>query len=128
MKHVLVIDDDRAIHLAVSYALKGLPFEVVQALNGTEGLQSAQADPPGLIYLDLNMPGMNGVETLRRLRAQGCVSPLYILTAFSALFETELKQARDDGLDFEIMQKPAERDTIREVTQGALGPPGKTRE
>ena len=73
-----------------------------------------------LVFLNLNMPGLNGVETLRELRARDKNVPVYIQTAFHAAFADQLRQAAKDGMDFEILKKPLGSDQIVSITKGIL--------
>ena len=118
---ILVVDDDEAVRDAFKLALEDLPFTVLTAANGEEGLAVRQQQPVDLVYLDLKMPGIDGVETLRRLRAMGCTCRVYIVTGFADEFFIRLREAKDEGLDFELIRKPLERDQIREATAAVLG-------
>ena len=59
-----------------------------------------------LIYIDLKMPDMNGVETLRSLQANLTTASVYLMTAYYGEFENELRTAQEEGLQFELMKKP----------------------
>jgi len=121
MKRLLVIDDDPAVRGAFELALEGEPYEIAVAENGEDGLERARRDCPDLVYLDLKMPGMNGVETLRRLRQEGFRGRVHILTAFADEFMHELSRVMEEGLDFELIRKPLAREGIRKVTASVLG-------
>lgn len=77
---VLVVDDDRRIGSLLRRALVTEGYDVDVALDGLEGLQVAQDRPPDLVILDVLMPGIDGIEVCRRLRANGPV-PILMLTA-----------------------------------------------
>lgn len=83
--HVLVVDDDPDILLITSKALKGLPFEttISTAVDGIRALEIIERDVPDMVVLDLNMPGMDGFEVCRRLRAgmRTTFVPVLMLTA-----------------------------------------------
>jgi CheY-like chemotaxis protein len=66
--HILLIDDDEASRYVLSRALAELRCDVVEAGTGTEGLLRARNRIPDLIFLDLNLPEMSGVEVLQRLK------------------------------------------------------------
>lgn len=81
MKRILVIDDDPAV---TSLLQRGLAFEgfaVDIASTGEEGLVVTREQPPDLIILDIMMPGIGGLEVLRRLRQAGMSIPVLMLTA-----------------------------------------------
>jgi CheY-like chemotaxis protein len=68
MARVLVVDDEPdAVELLQEF-LTGKGYEVLTAANGNEALQKLKAERPHLILLDVRMPGMNGLEALRRIR------------------------------------------------------------
>ena len=68
MKHILIIDDDDNVRAAFMEALACPDYHVYEAKSGLAGLESVMAQRPDLVFLDLKMPGMNGAETLARLR------------------------------------------------------------
>jgi len=66
---ILVVDDDDGIRLVMKAILEQDGFTIVEAGDGESALEIALADPPDLIFLDLMMPGIDGIEVLKRLRA-----------------------------------------------------------
>jgi two-component system, NarL family, nitrate/nitrite response regulator NarL len=78
---VLLIDDHALVRKGIEELLTSRGVEVVGSVgNGEEGILRAQADTPDLILLDIKMPGMNGIETLEKLRAVGVLTPVLMLT------------------------------------------------
>ena len=124
---VLVIDDEESVRDAFVDALEGMPLVVETACDGREGLEKARSDPVDLIFLDLKMPGMDGVEVLRKIREADEAVPVYVITAFYAEFLSRLQAAEDEGLVFQLLCKPIGQEAIRKVTAtilGYLGPEG----
>ena len=121
MKRVLVIDDDDAVRSAFRLALDDVNADIVTSESGERGLHVAGSDGVDLIFLDLKMPGMDGVDTLKQLRANGCVAPIFVVTGFAEEFMARLRSAAEQGLDFEVMRKPLERNDIRSVVTAVLG-------
>jgi len=80
-------------------------------------------EPYDLIFLDLKMPGMNGVETLRELRKLDMDVPVYIITAFYGEFFDQLRTAEKDAISFEVMKKPVGADQISLVARSILDGP-----
>lgn len=78
---VLVVDDEPSIVDAVATALGYAGFEVDRAASGTEALTSAARCAPDAVVLDIMMPGVDGVEVCRHLRACGIDAPVLFLTA-----------------------------------------------
>ena len=78
---ILVVEDDSAVALALEVALRGEGYLPVLAGSGDEGLKIGLAEAPDLLILDVRLPGIDGFELLRRLRAGGSKAPVIILTA-----------------------------------------------
>jgi DNA-binding response OmpR family regulator len=79
-QRVLVVDDDPTVREVVCRYLETAGFAVEAADDGQVGLDAALADPPDLVVLDLMLPGLDGLEVFRRLRAAAPV-PVVMLTA-----------------------------------------------
>ena len=69
MKTILVIDDEASLRLAVATTLQRHGYAVLDTALGAEGLSLARAHQPDLILSDINLPGMDGMEVLKQLRA-----------------------------------------------------------
>lgn len=119
-KTVLVVDDDSAVRRAFELALEDAPVTLCTASSGREGLDRIHRGNVDLVLLDLKMPGLNGVETLRRLREQGADGPVYLVTAFAEEFIEPLRCAAAEGLEFDLLRKPLDRDQIRAVVAAGL--------
>ena len=119
-KRVLVIDDEKPIRDSFILALEDTDFLLDTASSGKEGLERIKHAAYDLIYLDLKMPGMNGVETLRKIRQKEKNIPIYIITAFAKEFFDELGQLKEEKIDFEIMRKPIGMNAIKEITVSLL--------
>jgi two-component system response regulator PrrA len=78
---VLVVDDDEPIRSSLSRGLSAAGFAVVTAGDGLQGLGAVTDQRPDALLLDVGMPGINGVELTRRIRAQGNDVPICILSA-----------------------------------------------
>ncbi|GAB4477614.1 MAG: response regulator transcription factor [Anaerolineales bacterium] len=105
---VLVIEDDEEILKFLKRGLAYEGYEVDTATDGPTGLAIARDNPPDLVVLDLMLPGMDGLEVCRRLRAGGPV-PILILTAKDTV--TDRIQGLDMGAD-DYMVKPFELDEL----------------
>ena len=78
---ILIVEDEFAVARGIQYALQQEGYEVTVARSGEEGLEFATSQAPDLIVLDVRLPGMDGFEVLRRLRAVGSKAPVLFLTA-----------------------------------------------
>jgi DNA-binding response OmpR family regulator len=79
-KRILLVDDDANLRHALTYSLKREGFEVLAADDGKAGLESLRRDKPDVVVLDVMMPGLDGLEVCRRIRAESEV-PVIMLTA-----------------------------------------------
>ncbi|MYX39988.1 response regulator, partial [Streptomyces sp. SID89] len=78
---VLLAEDDRAIRHALERALTLEGYEVIAVADGVEALAQAHRTPPDILVLDVMMPGIDGLQVCRVLRAEGDRTPILMLTA-----------------------------------------------
>ncbi len=78
---ILIVEDEFAVARGIQFALQQEGYEVLVARSGEEGLEIAMSQAPDLVVLDVRLPGMDGFEVLRRLRATGSKAPVLVLTA-----------------------------------------------
>lgn len=93
---VLVVDDDPAMRELVSRSLRRVGFTTVEAANGEEALLRARVVSPAMVVLDLLMPGIDGFEVLRTLRAEGNDVPILVLTGKS--LSRDEQRTLEDGV------------------------------
>jgi DNA-binding response OmpR family regulator len=117
---VLVVDDERNICLAISQALSPLELEVEQALDGEEALRKIERGSYDLVLLDLRLPGIDGVEVLRRMRDKGSRVRVVVVTAYGTV-DSAVAGFKLGAVDF--VQKPFSPDEIRGVVTRALASP-----
>ncbi len=106
---VLVADDESAILDLLCASLRHAGFEVVPAVDGSSALQQALATRPDALILDVMMPGLDGFEVVRRLRAEGLTAPVLFLTARDATHDKVI--GLDAGGD-DYVTKPFSLDEI----------------
>jgi DNA-binding response OmpR family regulator len=111
MHRVLVIEDELDIAKLVQLHLKDLPCEVNLAFDGIVGLAEAESKSYDLIILDLKLPGLEGLEVCKRLRARGRYTPILMLTSKSSELDRVLglEVGADDYLTkpFSVMELTA---------------------
>lgn len=117
-KHILTIDDERSIRDAFVLALEDFDeIQVHEAQNGLEGVELAKSVVPDLIFIDLNMPVMNGTEAIKQIRERHPQVPIYVVTAFSKMFFDELENLKKLGISFELAAKPMSMDQIQMIVK-----------
>jgi two-component system response regulator MprA len=97
---LLVVDDDPSVREALALVLDLGGFEVTTATDGREAIRTLAIDSPDAVILDVLMPGLDGLEVCRRLRATGDRTPVLMLTARSEVSErvAGLEAGADDYL------------------------------
>ena len=108
---VLVVDDVDVIRDAVATLLARNAFETRTAADGPAALSIHTDWHPEVVLMDLRMPGMNGIEVIRRLRAAGSMAAIGALTA--GAFGDDEREARRAGADFFIRKPFTERELLR---------------
>jgi DNA-binding response OmpR family regulator len=96
---VLVADDDEDILLLVTTRLKRDGFEIVQASNGDQALAVARERRPDLAVLDIGMPGLDGIEVLEQIRADGDLRAMKVLLLTAKAQESDVRRGFDAGAD-----------------------------
>jgi two-component system response regulator MprA len=85
MAHILVVDDEPAVRRALERALRLDSYEVELAEDGEQALDRLAERPADAVVLDVMMPGIDGIEVCRRMRAAGDKTPILMLTARDAI-------------------------------------------
>ena len=95
-KKILVVDDEPHILKTLKDRLEFNKYEVITALNGREAIDKVKSDSPDAVVLDLRMPEMDGMETLREIRKFNRNIPVLILTAYAT------KENIKDAMELDI--------------------------
>ena len=112
MARLLVVDDDVTVREVVVSYLRAGGHTVVEAADGAEALRAMRSDPADLVVLDLMMPGIDGLEVCRRLRATGNV-PIIMLTALGA--EVDRVVGLESGADDYVTKPFSPRELVLRV-------------
>jgi DNA-binding NtrC family response regulator len=114
---VLIVDDEKNIRLTLSQTLEFMELDTDSAINGEEALEKVAEKDYRLILLDLKMPGMSGMEFLRRLRQTHPDTRVIIITAYGTV-ESAVEAMKLGAVDF--IQKPFAPSEIRELVDAVL--------
>ncbi len=116
---VLVVDDISANRRLIEAYLAQVPCRVLSAADGEHALQLIEVEPPDLVLLDVQMPGLDGFEVCRRIKAapDGHLLPVVMITALSN--SDDRVQALEAGAD-DFMSKPIERSELVARARSAL--------
>jgi two-component system, OmpR family, alkaline phosphatase synthesis response regulator PhoP len=111
-RSILVVDDEKNIRLTMSQSLEPLEIPVRTAVNGEEALQKLREEPFALVFLDLRMPGMDGMVVLRHIKDNWPKTRVIIITAHGTI-ESAVAALKLGAVDF--IQKPFSPAEIREL-------------
>jgi DNA-binding response OmpR family regulator len=117
---VLAADDDEDILELITFRLERSGYTVIQAHDGEEAWNLAQARPPDLAVLDVMMPKLDGFELTRRLRAHEPTSRMPIILLTARAQDTDVQQGFDAGAD-DYLRKPFSPQELRARVQAILG-------
>ena len=115
MKKILLVDDEESIHLLYREELEEAGYEVHSALTGEEALDKLNIIGPDLIILDINMPGMNGIEALRRIKEMNPKVPVILCSAYQ-----EFKQDLASWASDEYIVKSSNLDELKAAVKKHL--------
>ncbi|HIJ77744.1 MAG: response regulator [Desulfobulbaceae bacterium] len=96
MKKILLVDDEDSIHLLYREELEEEGYEVHSALSGEEALGKLKIISPDLVILDINMPGMNGIDALRQIKESNPNLPVILSSAYQEFKQDLSTWASDD--------------------------------
>ena len=123
---ILITDDERNIRLMVRTALEAEGYAILEAGDGREALETIERASPDLVLLDLNMPVLDGMGVLERLRTTSDGArrgpKVVVLTAYGSI-PAAVKATRLGAVDF--IEKPVTPDELRETVKGVLAEAGK---
>ncbi|MBI4547147.1 MAG: sigma-54-dependent Fis family transcriptional regulator [Ignavibacteriae bacterium] len=114
---VLVVDDDEKILFAFREVLKKDGHKCIVARNGEEALDRLSKKSPDLVFMDITMPKLDGLEALKQIKQHESLLPVIIITGYGTM-QTAIKAVQNGA--FEYLTKPLDVEKIREVTTRAI--------
>jgi two-component system cell cycle response regulator DivK len=115
MTKVLVIEDNDRNRYLITFLLKGAGYEVIEAITGEEGIETVMRERPDLVLMDIQLPGIDGYEATRRIRASPSNTKVPIIALTSNAMTGDHERALAAGCTGYI-EKPINTDTIiREI-------------
>jgi two-component system response regulator HydG len=118
--NILVVDDIKSIRQTLGGILGDEGYNVVLAEDGYQAIEAAKQTPFDLVFMDIKMPGINGVQTFREIKKINPEAVVVMMTAYS--MEGLVKQALVEGA-YGVVYKPFDIDDIVSITDSALGCP-----
>jgi nitrogen regulation protein NR(I) len=114
---ILVIDDDAEIRYSLSRVLSSRKYQVTEAASGEQGIALVKKSPPDLVFLDIRMGGMNGLETLQHIRSINSKQMVVLMTAFGTA-QTAIEAMKFGAFDY--IMKPFDPQKVLTVAETAL--------
>jgi CheY-like chemotaxis protein len=114
---ILIADDEAVVRTMIHRYFTALGYDVVQADSGEKAVQYAQTVAPSLILMDVYMPGIGGLKSLKMLRDNGSSCPIIVLTALSD--ESIARIALENGAT-DYLTKPIDLLTLRKAVETHL--------
>jgi len=115
MKNILLVDDEDSIHLLYREELEEEGYTVHSAFSGEEALEKLAGMEVDLVILDINMPGMNGLEALRKIKEMNPSLPVILSSAYQ-----EFKQDLSSWASDEYLVKSANLDELKAAVKRHL--------
>lgn len=117
MKKILVVDDQYGIRVLLCEILQKDGYKMFDAANGVQALKIVDQEKPDLVLLDMKIPGMDGLEILKRIKADNPQVDVIMMTAYGEL--NLINEAMSLGA-ITHFAKPFDIDDIREVIKNSL--------
>lgn len=118
---ILTVDDSSTMLIVLGKLLSEMGYAVLQASNGLEGVQMAQAQTPDLIIMDVTMPGMNGIEALAKLKENPKTAAIPVMMCSSEQTGKDLDKAFHLGA-VEYLIKPVTAERLKAKISKILPP------
>jgi DNA-binding NtrC family response regulator len=122
-KTILIVDDEKDFCTVLSDSLSQDRYQVFTALNGKTALQLAKKEKPDLMLLDIKMPGMDGIEVLRKIKKMKKEIVVIMFTAYGTL-ETARKAMKLGAYDY--VTKPVDLFLLKSLVKEVLGEVSKS--
>ena len=120
MEKVLIVDDNRASRDLIRAILKPVRCEIVEASHGQQALDLIQQEHPDLVLLDIDMPGMDGITVVRRIRENQSLAGLPVVAVTAFAMEGDREKAMAAGFTA-YLTKPVRVALLRQEVQQLLG-------
>lgn len=116
MKKILLVDDEESIQIVYREEFEDDGYEVISALDGLAGLEKFKQEQPDLVILDIQMPGMNGVEVLRQMKMINPKIPVILSSAYQ-----EFKRDLGTWASDDYIVKSGNIEYLKETVRRLLG-------
>lgn len=119
MEKILIVDDNRASRDLLRAILKPVRCQIIEAVHGQDALDLMQREHPDLVLLDIDMPGMNGLDVVRRIREDVSLARLPVVAVTAFAMERDRQNAIAAGFTA-YLTKPVRAAILRQEVQHLL--------
>jgi two-component system phosphate regulon response regulator PhoB len=116
---VLVVDDEAPLRELIVVTL-GEAFECEEAADGETALAMIERAPPDLVFLDVMLPGLSGIDVLRKVRADAALAEVAVVVVSAWQGPQDIAAALESGADG-FLEKPFRVDELASVARGLIG-------
>src|SRR4051812_42245505 len=114
---ILIIDDDAEIRYSLTRVLGSAGYRIVEAPSGEQGIALVKKEPPDLVFLDIRMGGMSGIETLQHIRSANPKQLVVLMTAFGTA-QTAIEAMKYGAFDY--IMKPFDPQKVLTLAENGL--------
>jgi len=114
---ILVVDDEKNMRITLKHCLEGAGYEVTTAVNGEDALDKFKSDGYQLVLLDMKLPGISGIEVLKKIKEERAFTPVIMITAYGTI-ETAVEAMKLGAVDY--LSKPFPPEEIRGLASKVL--------
>jgi two-component system, cell cycle response regulator DivK len=119
MEKVLIVDDNRASRDLIRAILKPVHCHMIEATHGQEALDLVEQEQPDLVLLDIDMPGLSGLEVVKRIRENPSLADLPVVAVTAFAMESDRKKGMTAGFTA-YLTKPIRAAILRQQVQQLL--------
>jgi CheY-like chemotaxis protein len=120
MEKVLIADDNRASRDLIRAILKTVRCDIIEATHGQEALDLMQQERPDLVLLDIDMPGLDGLAVVRKIREDASLADLPVVAVTASAMGGDREKAMAAGFT-DYLTKPLRAAILRQHVQHLLG-------
>ena len=117
MKRILVVEDTEDNRLILGDLLSNAGYALIEAVDGLEGVAAAEREKPDLILMDIQLPGIDGYEATRRIRAIPALAGVPIIAVTSYALSGDEAKTREAGCDGYVAKPYSPRQLLATVRQ-----------
>ena len=118
MAQILTVEDDENSRLIVRDLLEDLGYEIIEAWSGPDGVRAAEAHQPALILMDVQLPGFDGFEAIRRIQSNPDLRHIPIVVVTSYAMHADAARAREAGCRY--ISKPFQATVLLDAIRDCL--------